>query len=399
VLDENGSPVSGATVHWSTDDGGEFLPPESDTDEHGYTHTTWTLGATAGRQHARALIDESSIAEFAADAANEAGPTSVPVALALTTPDGSGQTVHPDYVAMPADWTGAHEYLLITPYPNGNSGFEDPSIFGNKGALDWEPPAGVTNPIATPLFGYLSDPDAVFVPERNELWVYYRQVQSHNEVYLTRSTDGIRFTPPTLVASADNHDIVSPTVVHRGPSDWMMWAVKSGSGCGAASTAIELRRSTDGIDWSSPEKVALSQGSGFSPWHIEVQWIASRGEFWAVYNGKVAGSCTTPALFLATSIDGVTWKTYPSPIATRGVSPDLADVIYRTTFVYNDDSDTIDFWYSGAKFDFGQYVWRTAYQRRTRGEVFATARKRIHAAGALAALSPRRGVPPLLNAP
>jgi len=41
-------------------------------------------------------------------------------------------------------------------------------------------------------------------------------------------------------------------------------------------------------------------------------------------------------------------------------------------------------------------VWRSAYQRRPRAEVFAAAAKRLLAQ---AALAPARDVPPLLDAP
>src|SRR3954469_10385919 len=116
VRDEPDDPVGGVQVRWSTTDGGEFSPSESNTDEHGFAHTLWTLGATTGRQYARASVDEAVIADFAADASNAEAPTSVPVALTLATPEGSGQTVHPDYVTMPGDWPAFHSYLLITPY-------------------------------------------------------------------------------------------------------------------------------------------------------------------------------------------------------------------------------------------------------------------------------------------
>ncbi|MBV9493029.1 MAG: hypothetical protein JOZ54_02200, partial [Acidobacteria bacterium] len=286
---------------------------------------------------------------------------------------------------------------LITPYPNGNAGFENPSIFAGTSPLAWVAPAGVTNPIARPANGYLSDPDVVAVPERGELWVYYRQVASENEVYVIRTSNAVKFTVPRRVASAPNHDLVSPAVVHRAPSDWLMWSVSSNSGCGAATTSVELRRSSDGLDWSAPEKVSLAQSGGYSPWHIDVQWIPSRHEFWAIFNGKTPGSCTTPALFLATSPDGVTWTTYPSPILTKGTIPELADVVYRSTFTYDAELDMIDFWYSGAKYDAGQYAWHTAYQRRARSEVFATAGRK--SASALAALAPRAGVPELVDPP
>jgi hypothetical protein len=397
VLDENGDAVSGATVRWTTRDGGALSPGESGTDERGFARSIWTLGASVGRQHAHAVVDGSAVADFTADAAVESGPMLAPLSLALATPDGSGQTVHPDFVAMPSEWSAAHQYLLMTPYPNGNATYENPSIFAQSAPSIWTPPAGVTNPIATPRHGYLSDPDAVAVPELNELWVYYRQVEARNEIYVIRSTDGVTFSTPRLVASAANHDIVSPSVVRRAPTDWMMWSVKSGGGCGAASTSLELRRSSNGLDWSPPEKVSLAQGGGISPWHVDVQWIASRHEFWAVFNGKTPGSCTTAALFLATSPDGVTWKTFSSPILTRGASRELADVVYRSTFAYDDRTDVIDFWYSGARYETGTYIWHTAYQRRPRGEVFATAAKKSVAA--MAAIAPRFGIPPLMDPP
>jgi hypothetical protein len=397
VLDENGDPMPRMHVHWKADDDGSLSPADTLTNPAGFALATWTLGSAIGRQHAHAIVDGSATVDFAADAMKPEEPAPMPVAFSLLTPEGSGQTVHPDYVTMPAGWGFSNRYLVITPYPNGNSGYENPSVFTAANGFDWQPPAGLTNPIATPVSGYLSDPDAVVVPETKELWIYYRQVLTRNEIYVKRTSDGITFTPPKLVASADNHDLVSPTVVHRGPSDWLMWAVKAGTGCGAAATTVELRRSTNGLDWSQPEQVDLNQGSGISPWHIDVQWIPTRQEFWAVFNGKVSGSCATAALFLATSSDGETWKTYPSPIVARGVSPELADIVYRSTFAYDDDTDTIDFWYSGARFEFEQYVWRTVYQRRTRAEVFATAAKKRSAP--LASLRPRRSLPPLLNAP
>lgn len=319
--------------------------------------------------------------------------------LALTTPEGSGQTVHPDVVTMPSGWPGSHQYLLITPYPNGESGFENPSIFEGSSALSWSPPAGVTNPVASPPLGYLSDPDAVAVPETNELWVYYRQVLTYNEVYVIQSADGVHFRSPIIVASAHNHDLISPTVVHRGPGDWMMWSVKGGDGCAAASTSVELRRSLDGLNWSPPEQVSLSQVGGFYPWHIDVEWIPSRQEFWALYNGKLPGSCNTPALFVATSTDGLSWTTYPSPILTKGASPELMDIVYRSTFTYDAATDAIDFWYSGATHDhdLDKFVWSTVYQRRPRREVFATAASRNMVSAA--SLARRRGVPRLLHAP
>ena len=87
--------------------------------------------------------------------------------------------------------------------------------------------------------------------------------------------------------------------------------------------------------------------------------------------GKVRGSCTTDALYLATSTDGVAWRTYRSPVLRAGVIPELGDVVYRATFAYDTERDLVALWHSGARYQGGSYEWRAAYERRTRSELFA----------------------------
>jgi hypothetical protein len=103
-----------------------------------------------------------------------------------------------------------------------------------------------------------------------------------------------------------------------------------------------------------------------------VEWNPSRSEFWALYNVKTAGSCTTSAVYLATSTDGARWTTYPSPVLSRGASDELRDVVYRSSFAYDPSSDAITIWYSGARFDGANYSWHSAVQRRLRADLFAT---------------------------
>jgi hypothetical protein len=314
--------------------------------------------------------------------------------LALATPDGSGQTVHPDYVGVPGPWAGVDQYLVATPYRNGDASLENPSLYAGPGGHGWSAPAGLVNPIVRPAGGYLSDPDVVFVPELGQLWVYYRRVASGNEILLVTSADGVHFSAPRAVVSAPSHDIVSPSVVRRGPSDWLMWSVNSNVGCTASGTTVELRRSANGVDFGPPVTVDLAQ-PGWSVWHVEVQWIESLHEYWAVYNVKTAGSCTTPAVYLATSPDGVAWRTFPSPLIQRGATDALRDIVYRTTFDYDAASGRIRFWYSGAKYDRGAYVWRTVFQERDRDEVFET----IGTPATKARAMPESGGPPLLEGP
>ena len=115
----------------------------------------------------------------------------------------------------------------------------------------------------------------------------------------------------------------------------------------------------------------VAVATGHLPWHLDVQWIPALGEYWAMFNGKVAGSCTTDALYLATSPDGLTWRTYRSPVLRRGAIAEFADVVYRATFTYEADRDLVSIRYSGARSTARGYEWHAAFERRRRDDVFA----------------------------
>jgi hypothetical protein len=390
VVDAHGDPVAGVDVYFSAPDGGTFDPPHALTDASGEARAWWTLGS-ASEQHAVVTVDGAP--QRTVEAQVSVLPAGIH-GLALSTADGSGQTVHPDYVAAPPTWPGSVRNLVLTPYPNGDASLENPSLYAGTDDIAWTAPPGLSNPLVRPTAGYLSDPDIVFVAERSELWIYYRHVYDRNRILLITSVDGVSFSTPRTVVEGDNHTLVSPAVVRRGESDWMMWTVNANVGCAASRTAVELRRSTDGVTWGPPAAVTLNQ-DGFSLWHIDVQWIPSRREFWAIYNVKTAASCTTPALYLATSSDGVAWQTYPSPVLMRGATDAFRDVVYRSTFAYDPGTDRVKFWYSGAKYDRSRYVWTSAFQERSRADLFAT----IAAKSSLADMAARTDVPPLLDAP
>jgi hypothetical protein len=315
----------------------------------------------------------------AAACSDGAGPRNPPPppsdiqVLTLETYDGSGQAVHPDVATTPAAWdvAGGSEHLFVTPYPNGDASKENPSLYTGRSFKEWLVPSGVMNPIARPDAGYLSDPDQLFNPETNELWLYYRAVTNENRIFLIRGVGPSSWSAPTLVASAPNHSIVSPTVVRRGVGDWWMWAVNSGTvGCTASSTTVELRRSTDGINWSAPVAVDLPE-INVSAWHIDVEWIPTKQEFWATYNVKVPGSCTTAALHFASSSDGLHWTPAVAPVLSRGVIPEFEDIVYRASLEYDATLDQITLWYSGARFEDNRYTWRIATEQLSAAAFFA----------------------------
>lgn len=373
VVDEQGDPVPGVTVTWIAESDGRINPVSKVSDRNGKVGARWILGPRAGPNRATVGTDGVAPATFTALAES---PDEVPIGtihlLHPPTYDGSGQMVHPDFARAAGVAFGHPDHLAITPYPFGDAKFENPSMFVAEGRPDhWALEPGTPNPVARADAGYLSDPDIVFDPDAGELRLYYRQATGDNIIWLTRSKDGVHWDDPLEVARRPSHQIVSPAVVRRGPGDWLMWSVNSGiRGCSAEQTTVELRRSSDGIAWSAPQPVALSQ-AGLWPWHIDVRWIPERREFWALYNAKLSQTCTTPVVFIVTSPDGITWRVADRPVISKGRIPELADVVYRSTLDYDAGTDVITFWYSGARYDGGRYVWSAAVERRLRQEVFA----------------------------
>jgi hypothetical protein len=364
-------PLSGVRVTWSAVRGlSDVITPDGPTtDENGLARAHWQLDGTAGDHMLVVTAENGAFAHVGAYAYDR--PRTDLHAMPMTTYEGSGQIVHPDFVRLPASWTGDPLRLVATPYPNGDATFENPSLFTGSSGTSWSVPAGIQNPLEKPVGSYLSDPDILYDPDAGEMRIYYRRVTTENEIWMIRSANGTEWSAPVLTAHALNHLIVSPSVVRRGAGDWLMWAVNAGTiGCGGQSTTVELRRSTDGISWSAPETATLSDPDGFA-WHLDVEWIPSLNEYWAAYPVKRAGSCTTDRLRFATSTDGLNWQSYPSPVLLKGASPELYDVVYRSSFDYDATSGIVTFWYSGAKANEGVYAWHLAWERITETALFA----------------------------
>jgi hypothetical protein len=390
-------PLVGVHVTWSSETGaGDVITPESEaTDGNGNVRARWRLDATAGAHTLVVMADGGATAHASAYA--DALPVTDVHPLSIATYDGSGQAVHPDFVHLPPSWSGDPFRLVATPYPGGDAAYENPSLYTGSTGTDWEIPAGVTNPLERPdLGGYLSDPDLLYDPDANELRMYYRRVTSENEIWMVRTSNGVVWSTPELSVHAPNHLIISPTVVRRSSTEWLMWSVNAGAiGCGASSTTVELRRSTDGAHWSAPQTASLSDPDGFA-WHIDVEWIPSRDEYWAVYPVKMAGGCTTDRLRFATSADGLHWTSYPAPVLLRGATEELRDIVYRSTMDFDADAGVVTLWYSGATYDHGVYSWHLAWERMSPAQLLARVSTRQSVA-ARSAPPLRPALPPLTN--
>lgn len=403
VTDAHGRAMPGIHVTFVVTLGDGSVPESSAmTDAAGQVETLWFMGGEAGVQGIEAHVSTSLFATATAatcppgecyPAARLDGPISDATLLELATYEGSGQTVHPDVVR--GHGQASAFWLAITPYPGGDLSHENPSIFRSTNTVRWDVPAGAVNPLATPsaVTGYLSDPDIVFNSSDQRLWMFFRAYSpSQNVISVIRSYNGSGWDQPTVVLSAPSHQLVSPSIVRGGPhAAWVMWAVNAGpQGCSASSTTLDRRTSTDGLHWTAGVPTDLAQ-PGETIWHIDVEWVPARGEYWAVYNTFPTGtSCATHALYIARSTDGTHWITSPSPIARSGLIPAFADVLYRSSFLVDGKGSRVTLWMSGAAYtDQTGYVWRTASVSTTASELFGIAA--IPAAGPRTAF---RALPP-----
>ena len=369
VTSSRGKPLAGVALSWTVSGGGRLEADRPATDDSGLVRAAWTLGTDVGRHVATATLDAQT-ATFRATAVE---PLSLGAVrhLRLATFDGTGQLVHPDVARVPRGWAPARRFLAVTPYPGGDIAHELPSIYQSGDPSEWVAPDGLKNPVVRPWRGYLSDPDLVFEPTRRELWMYYRHVSRRNSVFLTVSGDGTHWSKPVRVASAPNHELVSPAVVRVSEGNWHMWSVNSGGvGCQSETTTVEHRVSTDGLHWSAPQPVGVSGPNELPPWHIDVLWVPEVRQFWALYNEKPPGTCATSALRLATSADGITWTQHPAPVLRAGVTREFQDIVYRSTLDYDARTDMVTLWYSGARADGETWTWSAAVERRSRADLF-----------------------------
>jgi hypothetical protein len=202
-------------------------------------------------------------------------PRHHPVLLNLQTSEGTGQACHPDITYIPEGLgRGQWPYWMVcTPYAYGHFVYENPEIFASHDGIHWRIPDGVQNPLISKpqaAADYNSDPDMFYL--NGELWLYYRETRVSsgeltNRVYLTRSADGARWSPPVEVLRAQGSEglLMSPAVIHD-EAAFRMWTVEEeGTQCQLVS-----RESDDGYNWTSAKPCGLLGLSGRWPWHLDV---------------------------------------------------------------------------------------------------------------------------------
>ena len=304
-------------------------------------------------------------------------------------------TTHPDVIDFAktskegGKWGGYRYWMVLTPNQDGYSQYENPCLAASNDGVNWVVPNGIENPLSgvkhEPTGTHNCDTDLVYNPDSDELWVYYvweqdspagtpsnlrliRVKEDGNSFAITSTTDGKPYE--RLINSQYRYDMQSPAVVRRDANTWLMWSNNSdsdnsGNGWQSQVAFVELYTSTDGKNWTNKQSLAdtlvLKGADGIAsyiPWHLDVQWVESQNKYWGLFCAYPKGGNTNRTyLLFGTSEDGKTWTTYPKPLLAPRDNKWDNNFIYRSTFIYDDASGTLQVWYSGGK----SGGWRIAY--------------------------------------
>jgi len=280
--------------------------------------------------------------------------------LEIPTYDGSGQSSHPDVVYFLTALHGFHYWMAMTSYPSGIASFENPSILVSNDGILWQVPSGLINPIVSSHgYGksvYNSDAVLLYNPSTDELWCYYRVSSSgaYDKIYQKVSSDGIVWSEAVLCLHTSYAMVLSPSISKIG-STYYMWSVNS-----MGSNTVELRISTDGVNWSFPIKCVLN---GLLPqnkevWHLDVIYLIEHDEYWmllVVCNIGATGAGSR--LMFARSKDRINWNVLEGWFIDVGRPKGSWDdnLVYRGSMVL--DSSTLKIWYSAR----GREKWGIGY--------------------------------------
>jgi hypothetical protein len=311
-----------------------------------------------------------------------------PAMVSTKTYEGSGQSVHPDVLVFPQGWHGSKLWFSMTPYPYGNSGFENPSLLVSDDLTDLQVPGGVVNPLVPmpDAPNYNSDPDLVYDARFDRLVMSYRVAGGpSNTIMVMSSVDGQHWSVPHLAFQEPGNGAVSQTMVAaQGGHPAMAWYVNAGNaGCSATSTQVMVRVATtaayplDSIAWPASQLTDLAQ-PGYVIWHMKVEYVPSKKEYWALYVAYPADgrSCQDDDLFIARSTDGVHWVSYPRAMLRHELRAWTAGALYRSTFVYEPATDALRVWLSGEDV---KSVWHSGYAQFNLTTLFTQLATPVHA--------------------
>lgn len=261
--------------------------------------------------------------------------------LNIPTYDGSNQAVHPDILFFEDGLNGHYFYLTMTPYPNSNDKFENPSILVSENGFDfYEEIIGLNPLVDYPKDGHNDDPDIIYIDELETFLIYYLETikPDSQNVMMLKSQNGINWDKERLIhydLHNGDHFIVSPAVLQTNDKFYMFYVNISLPG-----HPIQFLTSVNGTFWDkdSLQNINTKLPEELIPWHIDV--FTGPDKYYMLCSGPYNDS----NLYLATSTDLIEWSFIKKPILKNSNSYFLSKKIYRSSGLIN--NQTLIIWFS-----------------------------------------------------
>lgn len=242
--------------------------------------------------------------------------------------------VHPCVRYIPT-FAGHDWWMVTTPYPNSNSGVENPILYyGDSGENDTPPLSWQGGAIVedTPLSGYNSDCNLYYDGEK--LWIFWREngtpdCKHHNVergIFARYTTDGITFSEKYYfcgntfsMAGKTGDTEMCPCVFQIGNSLKML-ATYYEFTPQRRPYGLSVWNCPNGIDSHSFEfdiNVGILHTPVFKFWHFDL----------FTYNDKyycVATSENADAVYMGVSNDGINYKFWGTPLISTDIYTDYS---------------------------------------------------------------------------
>ncbi|MDR3584759.1 MAG: hypothetical protein P4L59_05470 [Desulfosporosinus sp.] len=300
--------------------------------------------------------------------------------LETPTYERSGQTVHPSVIDFKTEygidtWGQFRYWMALTPYPNFNSNFENPSLLVSTDGLNWNNPPSLKNPIASKPLGnvggnYNSDPELVFDPDQNSLILYWREYcrDAYEKIWAKKINPSYKQSEKILCLEKtwdyQTGLILSPTVWRKNANEWYMWTTDG-------NLTMHLYSSTDGMTWSSGQPCSApwdSWNGGYIPWHITAKpnHLEKNIEF-LIAGWPIQGTMKDCQLLYATapmSQPKELGMPLPGSLLVSGAGDQWDNgYIYRSSFVREPgDPPRFRIWYSACS---KEKTWHIGYTEGT----------------------------------
>lgn len=244
---------------------------------------------------------------------------------------GNVENIHPKVLYFPDKWNGWKYWIAYTPYPGGQTMYENPCLSCSNDGINWVDPSPTINPLyQVPADGYNSDTHIVYNGAELEVWWRTFSTDNSSKYYRRKSSDGLIWQVAEEMFSSVTYgkDMISPAIIFE-DGKYKLWAISGAQ--------IKYNESTNGKNWNIlDEKTCVTNWGNITPWHIDV--IHTSNGYEAVVQGYTTGGDNNHAnLYYISSIDNTSYSD-PLLIINPSLSPDGWDNqgIYRSSIVMVD---------------------------------------------------------------